>query len=430
MLNWELTRFWIALISFLCLSLSVLLTVSNARGQETEHISGFVSSFYESNRNYCGSERTARALRRIGSKAVPELIKGLQNQDTKLRADAAHLLGIVDKKAASSVIPNLTRASKNDPDPEVRVCAVSALIRIAGNDFNKSTPEVKAVTPAVIAALKDSDTEVRLAAINAFQSLSFSYSSDGTNGELIPELKAAIPVLMELLKDEHEQVRSYATSALGVIGSDTASIVPVLTKALQDSDEKVRLGAVQVLSRISIGQGNNEEAASAVSALIEAFKQDKNVEVRSNAALALRNMGEKAASAVPALIEALTNEKDPQVRSSAVSALENIGEKATSAVPALIEALQDETLSWYGVTQSLGRIAENWQDNASKLSNQDLDKAISDLETALKIVEAKAEFIISPNVFADEGKKRLDRCVNFLKKEKLSRSLGSKAYKM
>lgn len=429
MVNSELTRFWIALLSFLCLPLSVLLIIGNARGQETEQ-SGFSSGFYELNRNYCGSERTARALRRIGSKAVPELIKGLQNQDTKLRADAAHLLGTVDKKAASSAIPNLTRASKNDPDPEVRVCAVSALIRIAGNDFNKSTPEVKAVTPAVIAALKDSDTEVRLAAINAFQSVSFSSnSSDGKfNTELIPELKAAIPVLMELLKDEHEQVRTNATSALAVIGSDAASIIPVLTKALQDSDEKVRIGAAQVLSRINIWQGN-DEAASAVPALIEVFKQDKNVEVRSNAALALRNMGEKAASAVPVIIEALKNDKDQQVRSSAAFALENMGEKAVSAVPALIEAMKDDTISFNAI-QSLGHIGESWQDNASKLSNQDLDKAISDLETALKIAEApKAEFI-PPAGFADEGKKRLHRCVNFLKKEKLSRSLGSKAYKM
>jgi len=426
MANRMLTRFWVALFSFLCLSLSML-PIGNAEGQQMESTRQIgVSSYQEPNRNYCGSERTARALRRIKSKAVPDLVRALQNQDTKLRADAANLLGSIDKKAASAAIPNLIAASKNDPDAEVRVCAVSALISIAGNDLNKSTPEVKAVIPTVIAALKDSDTEVRLAATIAFQSMSFTYYGNDSkfNAQVIPELKAAIPVLIESLKDEQEQVRTNATSALGNIGSDAASVVPVMTKALKDPDEKVRLGATQVLARI-VNWENNSEAASVVPALIAVFKKDKNVEVRSNAAFALRNMGEQAASAVPVLIETLKNDKDQQVRSSAVFALENMGEKAASAVPALIEALQDETL-WFSVTQSLGRIAESWQDNASKLSNQDLDKAISDLERALKIVEAKAGFA-SPTGFADEGKKRLHRSVNFLKKEKISRSLGSRA---
>ena len=56
-----------------------------------------------------------------------------------------------------------------------------------------------------------------------------------------------------------------------------------------------------------------------------------------------------------------------------------------------------------------------------KLSNQDLDKAISYLETALKIAEdSKAGFAYPPG-FPDEGKKRLRRSFNFLKKEKDSR---------
>lgn len=69
----------------------------------------------------------------------------------------------------------------------------------------------------------------------------------------------------------------------------------------------------------------------------------------------------------------------------------------------------------------MGRIAESWQDNASKLSNQDLDKAISYLETALKIAEDPKAGFADPPGFPDEGKKRLRRCLNFLKKEKDSR---------
>ena len=61
----------------------------------------------------------------------------------------------------------------------------------------------------------------------------------------------------------------------------------------------------------------------------------------------------------------------------------SIGKEAASATPALAEALKNENVrddAIYG----LGRIAESYQDNASKLSSTDLDKAISTLEKALK----------------------------------------------
>lgn len=414
-----LVKFQVALeISFLCLWLSML-PMGNAWGQGMERTL-HVSSYQEPNRNYCGSERTARARQRIGSQAVSDLVKALRNRDTKLRADAAHLLGNIDKKVASQVIPNLITASKNDPDAEVRVCAVSALISIAGNDLNKSTPQVKAVIPVVIAAVKDSDTEVRLTALMAFQSMSFTYSTDDNfNVKLTNELKAAIPVLMETLKDDNEQVRSNATSALSNMGEDTTSLVPVIIQALKDKDDLVRIGAASVLGRVRISERKSEEVAKAVPALITALKQDKNAQVRSNAAYALKFIGEKAATAVPALIEALKNDLDSQVRSSAASALESMGEKAATAVPVLIEALKKQEFS-YNAEEALGRIAESWQDNATKLSNQEVDLAISYLETALNSAEnPKSEYA---NLLGfGEGKKRLRRSLNFLKKEKDSR---------
>ncbi|WP_416212629.1 HEAT repeat domain-containing protein [Nostoc sp. DedQUE04] len=329
-------------------------------------------------------------------------------------------MGSIDKKVASQVIPNLITTSKNDPDAEVRVCAVSALISIAGKDLNKSTPEVKAVIPVVIAAVKDSDTEVRLAALMAFQSMSFTYSSDDNfNVKLTNELKAAIPVLMETLKDDNEQVRSNAISALSNMGQDTTSLVPVIIQGLKDKNDLVRIGATSVLGSVGIWKRKSEEVVKAVPALITALKEDKNTQVRSNAAYALKFIGEKVAIVVSALIEALKNDLDFQVRSSAASALESLGEKATTAVPVLIEALKKPELR-YNAEEALGRIAESWQDNATKLSNQEVDLAISYLETALNIAEnPKSEYA---NLFGfAEGKKRLRRSLNFLKKEKDSR---------
>lgn len=411
--NSTLPRFFAVIaLSFSCLSLSVL-PISKGWGQQTKQ--SFVLSS-EENRNYCGSERNARALQRIGSQAVPNLVRALQNKDANVRADAANLFGSIETKAVSSAIPNLVAASKNDPYPEVRVCGVSALINIADNDLNQSTPEVKAVIPAVIAALKDNDTEVRLTATNAFSSIS-------SDGKLIPELKAAIPVLLEKLKDKDEEVRSNATHALRNIGStDTAFIVPLLVKALKDKDATVRVNAARISRFIFLWRRTDKEVASLVPALIEALKKDKEADVRSNAASALGGIGQKAALAVPALAEVLQKDKDAEVRSSAASALGDFGLQAASVVPALIEALKETEIS-SSATQGLGRIAESWQDNASKLSNKDLDKAISNLEKALKIIDdpkSKATEEFKSN-FPDEDKPRLRRSLIFLKKEKDSR---------
>ncbi|MGI8503683.1 MAG: HEAT repeat domain-containing protein [Hassallia sp.] len=158
----------------------------------------------------------------------------------------------------------------------------------------------------------------------------------------------------------------------------------------------------------------------AVPDLVKAL-QNKNPKVRTNAASALGSIGKEAASAVPALTEALKNDKEAQVRTSAASALGSIGEKAASAVPALAEALKDNDVSRYasevryGAISGLKGIAESYQDNASKLSSTDLDKAISNLEKALKAADD-----LKDN-FTDQNKAPLRRSLYLLKKEKDSR---------
>ncbi|MFQ5795664.1 MAG: HEAT repeat domain-containing protein [Candidatus Bipolaricaulia bacterium] len=76
---------------------------------------------------------------------------------------------------------------------------------------------------------------------------------------------------------------------------------------------------------------------AAVPTLIKVL-QDKDVDVRQEAAEALGKIGPDARDAVPALVEALRDE-DWSVRQFSAWALRKIG---PDAVPALIEALEDE----------------------------------------------------------------------------------------
>ncbi len=151
--------------------------------------------------------------------------------------------------------------------------------------------------------------------------------------EIGPAAAPAIPALIAALKDEDWDVRSSAARALGNIGPAAASAVPSLIAALKDENRNVWDKAVDALGNIG---------PAAVPALIAALK-DKDSDVRSSAARALGQIGPAAASAVPSLIAAL-KDKNSNVRYFAAGALGNIGPAAASAVPSLIAALKDKDL--------------------------------------------------------------------------------------
>src|SRR6266436_293168 len=80
------------------------------------------------------------------------------------------------------------------------------------------------------------------------------------------------------------------------------------------------------------------EPPAAVKALAEAL-QDKDAEVRKNAAQSLGRIGKEAKFAVKALTEAL-KDTDLDVRGASALALGRIGKEAVSAAPALAEVLK------------------------------------------------------------------------------------------
>ncbi|GAX41682.1 hypothetical protein NIES4075_26790 [Tolypothrix sp. NIES-4075] len=363
--NSTLPRFFAVIaLSFSCLSLSVL---PISKGWTQDVSSSEINSYIEKlgSDNFCESQKAFEGLYKLGSKAVPDLVKALQNKNPKFRSSAAFALGIIGEKTeTASAVPALIQALKNDKEADVRKDAAEALGRI---------------------------------------------------GE---KAASAVPALIQALKNDKEaNVRLFAASGLRGIGKEAASAVPALAEALKsDKEPDVRSIAVEALGRIG------EKAASAVPTLTEALKNDNEADLHSSAAEALGRIGEKAASAVPTLTEALKNDKEADVRLSAADALGSIGEKAASAVPALIEALKDNGVASYDNSKvkdyaisGLGHIAESYQDNASKLSSTDLDKAISNLGKALKTADD-----LKDN-FTDEQKAPLHRSLYLLKKEKDSR---------
>lgn len=291
---------------------------------------------------------------------VTPLIEKLTDNDFRVRHDAADAV----VKIGSPAVPFLIEALKAE-SKQVRWRAASALAEIGA--------EASSAVPSLIAMLHDEDEYIRRIAAYAL-------------GKIGPQASSAVPNLVDALQDSDRNLRMVVAYALGKIGSEASVAVPAIIATLQDANAEVRLSAATALGRIGA------EEKTAVPALITAL-QDKDKYVRQGAADALGRFGAKANKAVPALITAL-RDKNKYVRLNAASALGRIGIEAKPAIPALIAALQDEKVEVRrNAAGGLGGIAGVFQDKAKTLSSTELEKDISELEKALKIVEdPKAKF--------------------------------------
>ncbi|MEG4276798.1 HEAT repeat domain-containing protein [Microcoleus sp. MON1_C1] len=336
-------------------------------------------------------------LGKIGEPAIPALIEALQEENLLVRRSVTQVLQRIGDRA----IPALVKASK-DSDVKVRRNSVNVLKTMVGNNrlLPEQSSEAKNAVPQLIPLLKDSDRNVRSSAAFAL-------------GRMGAGAKTAVPQLIPLLEDSDADVRSSAISALGNIGSETKTAVPQLILLLKDSDADVRSSAAFALRTMGA------EAKTVVPQLILLLKDsDKNV--RSSAAFALGNIGSEAKTAVPQLI-LLLKDSDKNVRSSAIGALGSIGAEAKTVVPQLILLLKDfdagvRSSAAFALGQigaeakttvpqlilllkdsdknvrssaafALENIALSLQEKAKKLTPSELNQAVSNLESALKILE-------------------------------------------
>jgi HEAT repeat protein len=207
-------------------------------------------------------------------------------------------------------VPALIAALK-DENVEVRRAAARSL----------SNHRDRRAVPALIEALKDSDAEVRMCAADAL-------------GEFADA--RAVPGLAALLKDGSKDVRRAALGAL----DEFADQVPdeTILAALNDSDADVRMAALSLASnRLSSGDPDRDRPVDP--RYVTAFTKllaDPNVDVRTNAASAL---GEARLREAPSALLLAAKDKNVDVRINVASALGEI--RDPKSVSTLKELLQD-----------------------------------------------------------------------------------------
>jgi HEAT repeat protein/beta-lactamase regulating signal transducer with metallopeptidase domain len=221
-------------------------------------------------------------------------------------------IGGRERDTNNIAVPALIIALK-DSDVEVRRAAVNSL-------SNLDDPRA---VPGLIDALKDVDAEVRAGAARALGSF---------------EDKRAVPGLVALLKDGNKDVRASALSALHSMPESVPD--EAILGAINDGDPDVRVAAIGLaLNRM---QGSeDDENAKPDPRYVNAFTRllaDASAETRQQAAEAL---GASHLSEAPAALLAAAKDKNADVRQSAANALGRIGD--ARSVPTLKEMLQDQS---------------------------------------------------------------------------------------
>ncbi len=218
-------------------------------------------------------QMAVQALSKMGSPAVPILIKALDHKNPLLRAAAARALGTMGPDAVTA-IPVLIRLLKDEEPAYVRFAyldyhAVSRFpvgesAAVALGDLG---PLAFIAVPALVESLDSRSVWIAVASSRAL----------GKMGA------AAVPEARKALGNSREEVRGLAAFALGWIGPAAKAAVPDLKECLGDPSEFVRICAAEALGRMG------PEAREALPA-IEALAQEKSKALRMHARLAAKNI--------------------------------------------------------------------------------------------------------------------------------------------
>ena len=308
----------------------------------------------------------ALALGGIGAEAItalPQLVPLLQDSNADVRSSAAEAVGGIGaeaKTALRQLVPLL-----QDSNANVRSRAAEALGRIGA--------EAITALRQLVPLLQDSNANVRSRAAEAL-------------GRIGAEAITALPQLVPLLEDSNADVRSSAALALGGIGAEAKTALPQLVPLLEDSNADVRSSAALALGRIGT------EATTALPQLVSLL-QDSNADVRSSAASALGSLGAEAKTVLPQLVS-LLKDSNPGVRSSVAEVFDSLGAEAKTVLPQLVSLLKNSNPGVNtNAAKALVSIALSLQEKANTLTPTELNLAVSNLESALKIMEEpKANF--------------------------------------
>lgn len=234
-----------------------------------------------------------KAMRALGSRAVPYILKELKAEDSSVKRSTRRLL----EKLSVNAVPLTTKQRREG--------ARDALLAVR---------RVESKVAKGLIPLLDWEDEYIQAVVAEVLGAS--------------QNKEALPKLIEMTGSGSVRVRFYATAALGRYRNEGAVVVPVLVQMMGDSTHMVSSAAVRGLGRLGA------ESRSAIPDLIEALN---NVSLQPSVAVALNQIDPSfdfENRVVPLLIAGLSKPGRGVGHGSYAFALGELGAKAASAIPA------------------------------------------------------------------------------------------------
>jgi HEAT repeat protein len=226
--------------------------------------------------------------------------------------------------------------------------------------------EARKVIPALMDALHDPDSTVRLEVVRSLYSAALPIKTDprpAPNRD--SELRGVATALQGLLDDRNPSVRAEAARGLAALGTMTSLATPELIAMLRDPVPTVREAAAQALRQTRLSEPADLQA------LIRTF-QDPNPRVRGEVLLALIVSAENSESLVlPVLVKGL-KDQDAWVRARAEEALGNYHWAPEVGLPILLAALhqQSPTVPNVIALDLYRRVSPNWQGSIDLLRNE------------------------------------------------------------
>ena len=282
---------------------------------------------------------------------VRPVLRSLRLADGRARSQARRAM--IDAERSMAVASAAPMAPPRPPRAPIMAALAPRLAEFRAEAFavgrdSRQRDTTSIAVPALIAALKDGDVEVRRAAVQSLSNLddpraipAFIEALHDSDSEVRScaasglgqfEDKRAIAPLMAALKDTDRDVRRAAISSLG--NQDAAVPVDVVVAALNDKDAEIRQAAISLAMRH--GDDDEHPADPKVVQAVVGLLADPNADVRSEA---IGMIGDLRLTQAPTGLIAAAHAKNPEIRQHVASALGQIHDP--KAVPTLRELLSD-----------------------------------------------------------------------------------------
>lgn len=300
-------------------------------------------------------ERARKAIRAIGTNAVPRLLSLLNTPRDLTVGD--RVVNFAATNFPSFGIPIRNPSQRRiqgirgfEALGEAAAPWIPELVAVTTNDIGWGSPALVAVgvpaLPAVTNLLANSVFPLTGNLIGALANAVYSGRISETAASI------TVPALVDVAESQDSHARNYALTALGAIHQQPGECIPTLLKAVSDPSPQIQENAIRALGAFGPSAG---EHVAAVAARFDSTHWTTRQAICS----ALARWPSGTAISVPILLQGL-QDPEPTVRISAATGLGEIRADPKKVVPALMKAAEesDETLRIMAL-QSIGYFGTN-----------------------------------------------------------------------